>query len=101
EDVEGALDLYRRAAAESGDVRWFTLLAEAYDRAGRTAEAAAALAVEVARREPSERRTERERNLGLMLAHDLARPADALPYLRAVAEASTVDDEGVLEALAE
>ena len=103
-DVSRALELFQRAAAESGDVRWFTLLAEAYDRAGRTAEAAAALAVEVARREPGERRRERQRKLGLMLARELNRPGDALIHLRAVVSADApggVDDPALFEALAD
>ncbi len=108
-DVSGALELYRRAAAESGDVKWFATLAEAYDRAGRTAEAAAALGVEVARREPGERRREQQRKLGLMLARELNRPGgcptasakrSALVAGRPVEEG--VDDPGVLlEALAD
>ncbi len=103
-DIAGAIELYRRAAAESGDVKWFATLAEAYDRAGRTAEAAAALGVEVARREPGERRREQQRKLGLMLVRELNRPADALPHLRAVALVDAqegVDDPALLEGLAD
>ncbi|MHB1845251.1 MAG: hypothetical protein ACYCWW_10505, partial [Deltaproteobacteria bacterium] len=78
-DPARAIELLREASAEADDARAFTLLGEALDRAGRTSEAAAALELEIARREAGERRLERQRRLGLMLAVDLGRPREALP----------------------
>jgi tetratricopeptide (TPR) repeat protein len=98
-DADGAIELYRRAAAESADEKGFAMLAEAYDRLGRPAEAAAALAVEITRREPGERKRERQRKLGLLLAGELDSPRDALPHLSAAQEGGAADPE-LLEALA-
>jgi tetratricopeptide (TPR) repeat protein len=99
-DADGAIELYRRAAAESADEKGFAMLAEAYDRLGRPAEAAAALAVEITRREPGERKRERQRKLGLLLAGELDSPREALPHLSAAQEGGA-DDPELLEALAE
>ncbi len=98
-DLEGAIELYRRSAAESAVEKGFTHLAEAYDRMGRPAEAAAALAVEITRREPGERKRERQRKLGLLLARELASPKDALPHLTAALQGGEGDID-LLTALA-
>jgi tetratricopeptide (TPR) repeat protein len=98
-DSDGAIELLKRAAEEAGDARAYTLLAEACDRAGRTADAAAAMTIEVSRREPGERRRERQRKLGLMLARDLNRPTEALEHLKAAWEGSGADPQ-LLEELA-
>ena len=90
-DVNRAIELLRTAAEDADDARGYTLLGEALDRAGRTAEAARALAVEISRREPGERRSERSLRLGYLLAIDLGQPREALPHLLAAWEGGLAD----------
>ncbi|MHB8419214.1 MAG: tetratricopeptide repeat protein [Myxococcales bacterium] len=90
-DPGRAIELPGRAAEEAGDARSYTLLAEACDRAGRVEQAAAAMAIEVARREPGERRRERQRKLGLLLADELDRPREALEQLEAAWKGGAAD----------
>ncbi|HUB08683.1 MAG TPA: tetratricopeptide repeat protein [Myxococcales bacterium] len=97
-DPGRAIELLERAAEEAGDARSYTLLAEACDRAGRTEQAAAAMTLEVARREPGERLRERQRKLGLLLVQDLDRPAEALAHLRAAWDGGGTDRK-LVEAL--